>query len=460
MTSDQHHCELRVLLGPQAGSRLALSSGEYLLGSSDECTIILSGPRMQPQHLMLKVSDDAVHVLPQEGGARDAAGAEIAQDRSIALGEALELGGIWIAVDRNDAPWPDAQTIGELGAAPRAAASAHGVSPQIELPTVAAGAPHGVSSEVRSSRRRWGSLAMLLAALGGVAACVGFGLQVLLASEGEGLAEAALPLLLATATPTPTPPTTPNAVLQRLDPTGRLTAKQIEGGGTWRVSGYLPTTQERQTIVRALSGLTPPPEIQVYCEDELLAAAGELLAVHSPGSMAKVRVESVGKGTLRLTGAARDASLVEAAAVFILKGVPGVGTVESAAVLLPSALLAQLKTRLVQADLENRVSVVSEQPEVVLGGTLTVVESARWDRLHAAFRDQYAEALPLRTAFTRPTPKLPFEVKTIVGGPAPYIVISTGEHVARGGQIGGLTLSSIGDSQVVFDGNQRLTLSR
>ena len=47
--------ELRVLHGPQAGSRLILFVGEYTLGTDDECEVMLAGPRLMGLHAKLKI---------------------------------------------------------------------------------------------------------------------------------------------------------------------------------------------------------------------------------------------------------------------------------------------------------------------------------------------------------------------------------------------------------------------
>lgn len=464
MTTDQHTSELRVLLGPQAGSRLALSAGEYLLGTSDECTIILTGPRVDERHLTLLLGDDGIRVRPEGGDVRDASGTTLEADAPLALGSPLKMGGIWITVDAPDAPWPDAQALDALGAPPaRTEAPARNEAPEPDdiadtdsLGTAAAaqiGNPpaRAPSAHTAAPARHRMPVALGVAALAS-ATCIAYGLNALWTAPppAEPVAVAAAPA---------EPVRTVATVLRELGLADQLKITQRDSGAP-RVTGYLATADERSAAMRALSELQPPPEVEIYAQDVLLTAAADVLVSLRIAPSAALKVQSAGAGQLRLVGAASDMALVDAASNAIMRGVPGVHGIEASSVLLPDALLAELKQRLTKADLAERVVFVSEQPSVVVGGVLSDKEMGRWQQLYNAFRSQFAEALPVRTAFARPAPTLPFEIKTIVGGTAPYIVTASGEHVARGGQIAGLKLASIDDAQVVFDGKQRLQLPR
>ena len=103
----QASVELRVLVGPQAGSCLNLSVGEYHLGTSDECEIILIGPRLEAVHAKLSFDGDQITITPGDGKICDAQGNEITDTFPLALGMPVDLGGIWVSVDNTAALWPD-----------------------------------------------------------------------------------------------------------------------------------------------------------------------------------------------------------------------------------------------------------------------------------------------------------------------------------------------------------------
>jgi sugar/nucleoside kinase (ribokinase family) len=82
--------ELRVLHGPQAGSRLTLAIGDYVLGTDDECEVMLAGPRLQGAHARLKFDGDLASITPLEGAVLDAQGKEISGLFTLALGMPID----------------------------------------------------------------------------------------------------------------------------------------------------------------------------------------------------------------------------------------------------------------------------------------------------------------------------------------------------------------------------------
>ena len=102
----QARIELRVLFGPQAGSRLHVTPGNYELGEGDECEVILSGPKMLGRHAQLRFDGEQLTITPRDGKVCDAQGNEITESFPLGLGMPVEMGGIWISVDDVDAEWP------------------------------------------------------------------------------------------------------------------------------------------------------------------------------------------------------------------------------------------------------------------------------------------------------------------------------------------------------------------
>jgi hypothetical protein len=99
----QARIELRVLFGPQAGSRLQVAPGNYDLGEGDECEVILSGPKMLGRHAQLSFDGEQLTISPLDGKVCDAQGNEITESFPLGLGMPVEMGGIWISVDDVDA---------------------------------------------------------------------------------------------------------------------------------------------------------------------------------------------------------------------------------------------------------------------------------------------------------------------------------------------------------------------
>lgn len=444
MSAAHHQVELRVLLGPQAGSRLVLSPGEYVIGTSDACAVILSGAHVEPIHAAIVIGEDSVVVEARDGTLRDASGVDLAGPTAIELGEVIRVGAVWIAVDERDAPWPETEALGANSTPPvDGAASAVRVGsrtpPDDTGPWVAATSGATVTRAV--------AVFLAVCFVAGLFYCV----RVLLSDEPSP----AVPRVLATKGPSLEQRL--KDIVKRVDKQGHLTVARSKSGG-WKVSGVLPTTAERRAATDALGDVDPLPELDVTSDEELLAQATSTLATNAPGREAWIRVVSLGDGALQLVGAAREASYVDVARSAI-SGIRGARRVDSG-VLLPQALPKELVDRIAAAGLTACLKFTVEPMGAQVTGTPTEEQISTWQTVAEAFHVDFGDVLPLHVAFTRPALQLPFGIKTIVGGAAPFVLTTTHQHLAPGGAVDGYTLTSIDATSVVFDGKQRLTVSR
>jgi hypothetical protein len=174
---------------------------------------------------------------------------------------------------------------------------------------------------------------------------------------------------------------------------------------------------------------------------------------------AHVRVESATGGLLQLNGAASSANDVRQLEEKLRSSVTGILDVKSQ-ILLPAQLGKLLRDRIAAASLGDRLAIATEAPEMTLSGRLTMEEIRRWEDLLVAFNREYGNVLPIRATVTRFIPKPPVGVQAIVGGAVPYIVTQGGEHINQGGDVNGHTLVSVKDGEVVFEGRQRVRISR
>ena len=97
---------LKVLTGRHRGARLPLLPGRYLVGSSDECDIILSDPEVAPKHLLMEVGEEQVRLVPQEGGIVGPEGEISEEGDECGLYQPFLVGGVYLAVGRGEEPWP------------------------------------------------------------------------------------------------------------------------------------------------------------------------------------------------------------------------------------------------------------------------------------------------------------------------------------------------------------------
>lgn len=476
-TPDRPH-ELRVLLGAQAGSRLPLSDGEYTVGSGDDCSLILVGPRIATRHATLLIASGTVQVRPDAGRVLDAQGRVLDQPTALAPGMPIEFDGVWLTIDHAEATWPDVRDL------------AAGFATAVPPATDAAATQPGPAAAARWPRRRMlrmVGIGLAVAALLSSAATVALGLlrekpslpatadaanpadagasavDAIASAPGEpssGASTAASSAASAAASAPPVPPAALTQVLQHLALDDVLTVSP-QPGGAWRISGYIPTAKTKAALAKALQELQelqPPPDLQVYAQDEMIAAAQQaLITADLPGSLHFAPGSS--GSTLKLVGAARSEALADAAAMTAIRRVPGLHQLEGE-VLLPEDLLARLKDELTTVGLNRRVTFAREFPEVVLTGKLVGDDLARWQTLYDKFRAAFGDTLPIQANVDGTPPVLPFVVQAVVGGPSPYLVTEDGTRVIRGGRIAGRTLIAIQNGELVFEGGERVRYTR
>ena len=440
--------ELRVLYGPQAGSRLALAPGDYLLGSDDECSVILAGPRMEACHAKLSFDGDTPSVMPLDGTVCDAQGNTLTDTLPLTLGMPFELGGVWISVDAVDAPWPDPEAVAPLAApAPHA-----GATLDHESTHASATETGDENSDQRQRGKRVLIAASALLALIAMAGIVGAAWlvqqektirPVMAQTEavGKQKIERDVRNLLAEIAPNQT------AIVKTL-PNGMI-----------EVTAYVNDQVTQERLLRSLNKIISSPAIQIYVESEMKAQAKKILAQQLDPGRAVLKLGEVKSGTVTIQGAVASNSVKEAVVDALHNGVPGVRQVD-AIVSLPEDLPAVLQQRISEASLTKKLQIIDRQPEFILKGSLNPDELRSWEKLFFQFNEEFGHLLPIRATLLTAQSKPPVNVQMIVGGPIPFVVTENGQHVSRGGEVNGHTLMSIRDNEVVFDGNERFKIPR
>lgn len=443
--------ELRILHGAQAGSRLSLSPGEYLIGCGDSCTLILDGHGIEDEHALLRFDGEAAWIDPIEGLVRNAHGDDINEELELPLGLPIELGSVWISVDREDAPWPDSHSVTPIHTRLHEEVEEDSEESVLEDEEDADEAPTpSVNTFTLPEKRRFSRfyiVAFLFLLVAGGAGTAAF--MRTAAPEAE----------LAPAPPAATripeaPPAEAVAILKGYADL-QLSLKKMQDG--WTVTGFVATTAQRDALSAALAGIVPAVLVNVTVQEALLQDAKRLLA--NTGIAAQVKADGGAEGVVRLTGAAASAADIEQIRQTLLAGVAGIRDVKSE-ILVPDQLRKQLRERLAAAGLADRLVVTNQGPELNLSGRLTMDEIRRWEDLLLGFNRDYGNVLPIRAMVTRLIPKPPVGVQAIVGGAVPYIVTPSGAHINQGGDVNGHTLVSVKDGEVVFEGQQRIRIAR
>ena len=440
----QMQVELRVLFGPQAGSRLTLAPGDYDLGSGDDCSVILSGPKMASIHARLRFDGETLKITPQEGKVCDAQGNEIHDSLTVALGMPIEIGGIWISIDDIDADWPDPSEVIPLMPASPAPAPVSEALPDTS-PAQAAAAPG----------RRMRTVFVVAAS--------GLGLMLTLAIGGAAWlvsTKDAKPPSRPVKAALPDPPTLRKARdIVMTTAVGSSVEISVTRDRQVLIRGFVPDANTKASLLAALARLEPPPKTELITDAELLEKASALLSEKVDASRARLRIDNVTGGVLSLEGAVATQSMRDSVMDLLHAGVPDLKRIDTN-LIMAEELPQLLQDQLAAAGLLKKLQIIDRQPEFILRGGLTDDEMKKWETLFVNFTDRYGKLLPVKATIRLTQRKPPVQVQAIVGGSMPFVVTENGDRVTRGGDINGNTLITVKDNEVIFEGSERFKIAR
>lgn len=439
--------ELRVLYGPQSGSRLVLAPGDFLLGAGDDCAIMLAGPRIRECHAKLAFDGEQPTITPVDGDVFDSQGNELTDTMPLTLGMPFELGGIWIAVDDPAAPWPD----------PEAIVAMAGLAPPAPTATPApASAAQAIETTPEPPQKRRARFVLM----GALSVIISIAIAAITVSAWLVNKEAPSKPTVVKFGPGPEPAATRELrrLLAELAP-GQVMNVSTRIDGTPKVEGYVPDRAMAERVQRAIRKLASTPAVALHVDSEMLEAARKVVAKQNAPARAVLAVSDVRNGNVLLSGAVTTTGVRDSIFDAIRAEVPGVRDV-GGNLYTAEDLSGVLQERIAQSGLAGKLQVVDKQPEFVLRGRLTDADMARWEKLLLGFTEDYGTLLPIRATVTVLQRKPPVNVQMVVGGAMPFVVTDSGQHIGRGGDANGHTLSAVRDNEVVFDGNERFRISR
>ncbi len=447
--------ELRVLFGPQSGSRLTLSPGDYLLGTDEDCAVMLSGPRMQGIHARLAFDGDRPSIEPMDGSITDAQGRSVDGNIALALGMPVELGGVWIAIDEMDAPWPDLDAvIPQPGTHPHPAPDSDDAEPPQQLDTAESSTLADKQKPETDKQRRRARLMLITSVTVLVTiAVVGVGGASWLASRSV---ESVSPVVPAARSDAPLAQLKER--LAEVAP-GRYMSVLQGRDGKPEIIGYVSDEAMESAVRDAIRKIVNTPAVQLYVDQQLLVQTRKAAQSMQDPSQTLFEVTDVRNGVAVLNGTVISQSVKDDLTESLRSRVPGLRGTE-APLRMAEELPALLQERMTAAGLGKKLQVVERQPEFIVRGALSEDELPRWENLLMAFSQQFGRLLPIRATIMPIQSTVPVNVQTVIGGPMPFVITDTGERIGPGGSAGSHTLSSVGDKEVIFEGKQRIRIPR
>ncbi len=467
--------QLRILSGCHQGASLAIESGQSLsVGCDDGCDVFLSDCGLAAGEWVLvswqQKRWSALSLAENEAAVQEGA----AEPPSHALGAFVLLGQVWATVCAEHISWQ--AFVPPSGLAPLEAQAAE-ESPAVDLSPPDSGAASAVEVEgakvsaqwspaVAAKPRKLRSTQLVLA--GGLAAALlagGWAVWRHAPAAAQADFSAELP-----AKPALSREAQEKAVkdaslaIALVDPALRMRVTPNADGGV-TVSGWVDDVELLDRLAQGLSGLRPLPRLAVRTAVEVLDAFSDAGAKNG----LNLQYSLLGAGKVQVKGVVVTEAMQQLVLAQLRERAPeGIEIVDGlrVAALQGPAVRQWLEAQGVtvrQADWDGE--------QLALGVDVSAEQRAQLERLLAAAQSPLTDVpFVLQTRTVKESVAggklavneagLPFRIRSVVGGVAPYVVLADGVKLQPGGASSGWRLVAVAQDHLVFDGPRRVEVSR
>jgi type III secretion protein D len=442
--------ELRVLTGLHREARCEVLDGA-VVGADPECDIVLADDGVAPRAAQLRISDLGWQLNEEGAAATEAV--------STPFNHAVPLGSVWITIARHEDPWVDAptaandekETVLPTFESLAAAASDEPAPVSPEAPSfVAEAAPPPDPSPALSARPQRSTWPIMLG-MGALVLAVVVAIGLLLspsATTREVTAEGQL-------TATERSLGQISAVLQRLGMANNLHVS-MSSAGIVTVTGWVHDAAQHDAVAAALSQIWPMPAMRISIETDALQTARSVLQSFAIKYEAKYQ----GDGRLNIVGVATNAPERASVMDALRAHLPGLTVMGNDIQLAP-----QVSDTLAQqlADVGLSGVTLNWEPDhlAVLAPALSDLEQERLIATIEDFNKTYWGIAQLaRAELGKPTDSVPFTIRSVIGGPQPFVVLEDGSKLLVGGTYLKYRLVAVEDTRLIFEGPRRAIVTR
>jgi len=463
--------ELRILSGCHQGASLDLAAGAVVhVGSEGDCDVLLSDCGLDADApLQVSWRGGRWFVRAAQDEAHEAHGHGAGALPGVALGAPALIGQVhvtvcaahldWSAVElARPAPRADATPLPEDGAECADAAPADEAPLQADAPPPAAALARAAPARRLLALPAVGLLALALLGTGwavwrhapdsapvNLASHSPAALQLSPQAQERAVKEASLAIALA-------------------DPALRMrVVANAQGGVT--VSGWVDSAEQFDRLAQALSSLRPLPRLAVRTAQEVFDALTDVGTAQG----LSLRFAPMGAGKVQVRGVVLTPELQQRTLVQLRQRAP-----EGIEILDGLRVAAQQGPEVVrwlgaQGLTVRRADWDGEQ--LVLTVEVTPAQRQQLERLLAQAQTPLSDVpFVLQTQLVKEAAAarrlslaeagLPFGIRSVVGGDAPYVVLADGAKLQPGGARAGWRLAAIAPDHLVFDSPRRLEVSR
>ncbi|WP_241133301.1 type III secretion system inner membrane ring subunit SctD [Achromobacter insuavis] len=439
--------ELRVLSGLHRDARCQVADGA-VLGADPACDIVLADDGVGPRAARVRIGEGGWDLALDDAAPNPQPGTP--------FNRPVPLGPVWITVARRGDPWtnaPDAANDALARAAVEPAAAP-------EATPAVAPAPSDEDRQLerrlplppaQGRRRKRDSWPMALG-LGAVVLTIVVAIVLTLMPQSTASRAPQVDPRLAAAEKSVGQI---SAVFERMGLASRLHVSMARDGVV-TVSGWVRNAAEQDAVASALSQIWPMPAMRISNEDEVVRTARAALRAFN------VRYEPryEGDGRLNVVGIASSARERASALDALRAQLPGM-TVLGNAIALTQQLSDTLSSQLVDAGLSGVTLAWKPDHLEIAAGALDDDQQARLQDVLNEFNQNHLGVARLAAASASPAAdSVPFVIRSVVGGPQPFIVLEDGSKLLVGGVYRKYRLVSVENTRIIFEGPRAAIVTR
>lgn len=307
---------LKVVSGPHQGAEMGVRSGKILIGSDDECDVVLHDVLVAPQHVEIEVTASGIMAAPL-GGRVFVNGKRIKDARQTVPDFAfLSMGGSHLVIGPDNGNWPllSAADVPDLE---KEVESAPADEKKTEAPAHAEPtSPKAIGVSTAQPKPKDTRAVAMFGIVAGVLLLVGwfFVYQDYLGLDSKEPSKVT--------TDNRTPLDRARAVVEAMEL--KDTIRIEETAGRVSVAGYVDTEAKQRELQAAFRGAVPGLHTRLYSLEKIASTARSLL----DGQYLPLTVSSLSEGKLKISGKIPSADPWVRMKQTLLRAVPGIGDIE------------------------------------------------------------------------------------------------------------------------------------
>lgn len=310
---------LKVVSGPHQGAEMALNAGKTLIGSDDECDVVLHDVLVAPQHVEIELADSGMTAAPL-GGRVFIGGKRVRDSRQKVTDFAfVSIGGSHFVLGPAAGAWPllSAADVPEL----EKEAEPKPEAPPAEEPKAEEAKPAETPGATRPLKQAAPSrLAPTLGIAAGLVLLLGWA-YVYYDLKFDRPPQ---PAELGSAPTKSTPVERARAILEDLGVVGSIKVEDV--GGRLIATGYVDTEGKQRELQATFREEVPGMRTKIYSLEKIASSARSLI----DNERLPLLVSSMAEGKLKVSGALSSADPWIRMRQTLMREVPGISGIEDA----------------------------------------------------------------------------------------------------------------------------------